>query len=256
MNRYILLILITLSLAAGSCSGRKTKTERKNLIPEKELVSILTDIHLADGLLTIPAVNHVYYGLDTLAPYNSIIEGYGYNREQMDKTMRFYFIKRQKKLIKIYDKVLNSISELEARITEEEPGADANQLNLWTGSRYYSFPDMKTGQKARTDIPLPPAGTYFLTFTLTLFPDDQSADPHIGLYFMSYDEAGNEKRDYFETIPFLKDGIPHNYIVRLVVNSKNSARLKGWFIDNECQPDNAYMHYMIDNITLLRKLPE
>ena len=42
MIRYAFIIMIMFSLLAGSCSSRKNKLDKKNLIPEKELVSILT----------------------------------------------------------------------------------------------------------------------------------------------------------------------------------------------------------------------
>ena len=47
MTRFAFLILIIISVTAGSCSSSKSKLDKKNLIPEKEMISIMTDIHLA-----------------------------------------------------------------------------------------------------------------------------------------------------------------------------------------------------------------
>src|ERR1035437_8251380 len=104
--RFALLMLMMISLLTGSCSGRKNKLDDKNLIPEKELVSLLTDIHLADGLLTLPKINSWTSSLDSISTYYQVIEKHGYTKEIMDKTIKYYFINDPQKLNKIYDQVL------------------------------------------------------------------------------------------------------------------------------------------------------
>ena len=74
MNRYIILILIAFSVAAGSCTGRKNKAEHKNIIPEKDLILILTEVHMADGLLSLPEIRYKFTQGDTLKSYIDIIE--------------------------------------------------------------------------------------------------------------------------------------------------------------------------------------
>ena len=100
MIRYSIFILVIISIITGSCSSRKNKVDKKNIIPEKELVPILTDLFLADGLLTIPRVNHWYTQTDTLEAHRDVLKKHGYTKEDMDKTMMYYFIRKPKKLIR------------------------------------------------------------------------------------------------------------------------------------------------------------
>src|SRR5674536_806 len=119
MTRFTFLILIIISIMMGSCSGRKNKLDKKNLIPEKDLVSILTDIYITDGLLTVPNIILRASSLDSITTYYQVIESHGYTKEAMDRTMKYYFIENPKRLNKIYDKVLGILSEMESRVDKE-----------------------------------------------------------------------------------------------------------------------------------------
>ena len=101
-------------MAAVSCSGRRSKAEHKDIIPVDDLTSILTDSYLADGLLAIPEIRYKFNDGDTLQSYIDIVEDHGYTKDDMDRTMRYYFIRKPKKLVKIYDKVLGDLSEMES----------------------------------------------------------------------------------------------------------------------------------------------
>jgi hypothetical protein len=70
--RFSLFILI-ISILTGSCTGRKKKVDRSGLIPDKELVSLLYDISIADGLLTISKVQHWFPSIDSTSSYFHII---------------------------------------------------------------------------------------------------------------------------------------------------------------------------------------
>jgi hypothetical protein len=256
MIRHIILILILCPILIGSCSGRKNKTEHKDIIPEKVLVSILTEIHIADGLLSLPKIRYLYSESDTLSSYIDIIEKYGYSKELMDRTMRFYFIKRPKKLIKIYDKVLGRLSEMESRIDEDMSVYRIEALNFWPGKQSYSFPDPTGTDTAWFDFSIDYYGTYNLKFTLTIYPDDQSVNPRSGVFLSHSDSTDNEKRIYLSTIPFIKDGQSHTYNIFLVQNLPAPVRLKGWFIDQENHTAFLEKHIRVDNIILSRNIFE
>src|SRR5665647_1082317 len=106
MSRFTLLILIMISLLAGSCSGDKYNPDNRNLIPEKDLIGILKDVYLTDGLLSIPDIRERFATVDSISAYITIIETHGYTKISMDKTLEYYFIKKPQKLIEIYDKAL------------------------------------------------------------------------------------------------------------------------------------------------------
>src|SRR5674476_950523 len=95
--------LFLISLLIGSCNTQKIKIDKKNLIPEKELVPLLVDIYMSDGLLSNTKIKVRFSSLDSIATYYQVIEKHGFTKEMMDNTMQYYFVKDAKKLNKIYD---------------------------------------------------------------------------------------------------------------------------------------------------------
>jgi hypothetical protein len=252
MIRYSILILALFSIISGSCSSRKNKAEHKDIIPEKDLISILTEVHIADGLLSLPKIRYIYSKGDTLSTYIDIFKKYGYTKEQMDRTMRFYFIQRPKKLIEIYDKVLGGLSVMESRVEKEIPVMRPVEVNLWPGETYYSFPDPSGNDSAWFDIPILNTGIYTIKFTLTIYPDDQTVNPRIGAFFYHPDSTESGNRNYFSTIVFIKDGHRHTYSILKVLKGPIPVSLKGWFIDYENQPADLVKHMRIEKIALYR----
>ena len=139
MNRHILPVLLTCFVAVVSCTGRKNQPGHKDIIPEKDLTSILTEVYLADGLLSIPEIRYIFTEGDTLDSYIDIIERHGYTKPMMDNTMRYYFVRKPKILLKIYDKVLGQLSEMESRVDKDLQNFGVRQMNIWPGEQFYSF---------------------------------------------------------------------------------------------------------------------
>lgn len=250
MIRFTLLILILFSLIAGSCSSRKNKLDHRNLIPEKELVSILADVHIADGLLTLPKIHYWFSSPDSLSAYYHIIEKHGYSKETMDKTIKYYFIKKPKELIKIYDQVLGILSEMESLVEKEAVLAEGRRENLWTGKKFYSFPDPSGTDSVRFDITINRTGIYKLAFSATLFPDDQSVNPRITAYSCHPDSIETGKRKYIKTMNYIKDGQPHTYNLILNVPVNTILHLRGWLYDFDNHPDEWEKHVRIENISI------
>jgi hypothetical protein len=250
--QHIFTVLIAVAIIAGSCTGRRSKTEHRNLIQEKDLIRILTDVYMADGLLSLPEINYKYSVGDTLESYIEIIEGYGYTKAEMDKTMKYYFIKKPKQLVKIYDKVLGNLSEMESLVDKELPTAGIREMNIWPGNPFYSYSGPTSEDIDGLDIPFSYKGTVNLKFTITIFPDDQSADFRPGLFFSHTDSAGIQEKILFSKVPYLKDGHPHTYSFNLVQKLPDPVRLKGWFINREGISPDREMHFRVENIIMLR----
>lgn len=249
MSRVTLLIFILVPLIAGSCSGRKNKLDQKNLIPEKELVSILTDIHLADGLLTLPRIQTWFYSIDSISSYYYIIERKGYSKEIMDKTMKYYFMNEPKRLMEIYDEVLGKLSEMESLIEKELSLSALRMLNLWTGNEIYFFPDPSGADSTQFDIPLKFSGDYTLTFSATLFPDDQSLNPRMEAYTCHPDSIKTGKRKFIKALNYIKDGQTHTYSFIFNVPKKSTLHLRGWLYDFDNFSDEWEKHVIIKNIS-------
>jgi hypothetical protein len=251
MIRFTLLILILFSIITGSCSSRKNKLEHRDLIPEKDLIAILTDVHIADGLLNMPHILHFYAPSDSLSAYNQIINQHGYTKETMDKTMKYYFIKKPKELIKIYDQVLGILSEMETYLDKEAGQTLDYSWNLWTGREYYFHSDTAGTKETMFDIELNRPGIYNLTFSATIFPDDQSVNPKFTAYTCHPDSVDTGKREYINTINYIKDGLPHNYTIIIRVPIKKILHLRGWLYDFENNPDEWDKHVIFRNISVI-----
>jgi hypothetical protein len=249
MIRFVFLMLMIISLLTGACTSRKSNLDRKNLIPEKDLISLLTDIHIADGLLILPTINAWCSNLDSIETYIQVIEKHGYTKEIMDKTMNYYFVNEPKKLNKIYDHVLGILSEWESRIDKQAAVELARITNLWRGKDFYSFPSVSGNDSTMFSTTLYIPGVYKLSFSATFFPDDQIFNPETIAYTSSSDSLETSKKRYITSIQYLKDGRPHNYNLFFQVED-NVSHFKGWLIYFEDRPDEILKHLQIENISL------
>ncbi len=250
MIRFAFLILIFISLLNGSCSGRKNRLDKKNLIPENELVSILTDIHIADGLQILPKVGYSHSSHDSINYYDLVVEKHGYSKEEMDRTMKYYFIENSKKLTKIYDQVLGILSEDESRIDSDFINIRSHFKNLWSGKEFYSFPSLSGNDSTMFDIIANRPGVYSLTFTVSVFPDDQSFKPRPTLFSCNPDSLETGKRRYVKTVDYIKDGRPHTYILSIRVPERTTYHLRGWLYDFDNLSFSLKKHAIIENISL------
>ena len=249
MIRVNFLILIVILLLNGSCTSREARTDSKGLIPEKVFISLITDLYIADGLLTLPKYHTMYSSLDSMVAYYPILEKYGYKKVNMDKTLRYYYIKNPKKLISIYDQVLAILSERESRADKEGILEEERKNNLWTGKDYYSLP-MKTGSDSIAfNVPINIPGIYTLSFNATLFPDDQSMNTHQAV-FTTTDSTGTLNRQFIKTLNFLKDGQRHDYLLLIKISGKTPAYIKGLLYDYDNSIDKIEKHFYIENISL------
>ncbi len=243
-------LLVVLFLLAFSCTGRKKRLDHRNMIPEKELVSLLKDIYLTDGLLSYPKVKQWFPLADSSSTYFHVIEKHGYTKEALDKTMKFYFIRKPKQLIKIYDQLLGALSEIEAKAEKATMILQVRNENYWPGKENFSFPDPAGKDAADFDIKLDRTGTYSLTFTATLFPDDQTCHP--GLIASTYlDEgSGPTQATYLESLKYIKDGLPHTYSLKINVTGNSKLHFAGSLYSYENKPDDWAKHLILSAISI------
>lgn len=249
-------ILIVISLVIGSCSSREPKLDGKNLIPENDLISLLIDIHITDGLLSIPGINTAYSALDSISTYYHVIEKHGYTKETMDNTMKYYFIKNPKKLNRIYDVVLGKLSEMESRIEKESNIEQARLSNLWRGKDFYAAPSVSNIDSTEINLTISNHGFYKLTFTTTVYPDDQAVNPRLTIYSVSADSLETGRRAFLKTLVYIKDGAPHTYYLTLKVPINKVIHFGGSLFDSENRKEGIENHYKIENISLSYSIVE
>jgi hypothetical protein len=248
LNKNKILVMVLFPLVLFSCTSRKNKLDRSHLIPASDLTTIITDIYITNGLLTIPRVHNWYTPADTLTPYKDVIEKHGYKKEDLDRTLKWYFVRNPKKLEKIYDNVLARLSEMESRSEQEVEILQSRVLNLWKGNEIYAAPDV-ANDSSSYKITVTHPGVYLLNFTATVFPDDETVNPKAFIYAEQPDSTGNSQKIYFNTMEYLKDGLPHVYSIYLNIPNQNYFNIRGFFT-NPCESDAVRKHYIIESITL------
>lgn len=249
MNNLSKICLLTLILICISCSSGRNKKNR--LIPSRDVVSILTDLYLADGLLTYPPVRTKYAAKDSISNYVDIIEKHGYTKERMDATIRYYFLRNPKKLEKIYDDVLARLSEVQSRLRIKPVTPPVTSTNLWTEKLNYSFPEGGTNS-VFFNIPLKDTGLYKLSLRILVFPDDQSQNPRINVFFWHADNKGTGVRDNWAAVNLPKDGRWHVYNLSKRLTDTIFTHLSGWLLDHDPKGGKWEQHAWIENINLMK----
>jgi hypothetical protein len=249
-TRSAFFLLIIFVMMAASCSSRNKRLDHRNMIPEKELVQILSDMYITDGLITHPHVKSWFPLLDSTSTYYHIIEKHGFTKADLDKTLKFYFYRKPKELIGIYDQVLGILSEMDSRTEKALLIEQSHAENQWPGREFYEFPGIPDDDQVDFDIILNRIGTYTLNFTTTVFPDDLSANPGTVVYTYNSDDSGNETRNYLEPVKYIKDGNPHTYSLKVNVTAVTNLHLAGSLYASASNPADGGKHSIIELIRI------
>lgn len=246
--RLITGLIILSFLFMFSCRSEK----EKSIIPEKTFSKILYEIYLANGLIVLPEIHDKYFPRDSVANYTDIIESHGYTKEAMDRTLKYYFTEKPKRLIRIYDQAIGQLtrieSMLEKEMDEEMPVQDAG---LWKGSPSYLITGISDTSKLYFDYIFYSAGDYTLKFTVTMYPSDQSLNPCFTAFTCRADSLSTGKREYIRGIEYIKDGQPHTYNYVIRIHDNLPCIIKGHLIDFENNPSEISRHVKVEEISFV-----
>jgi hypothetical protein len=248
-GKFLITAVFLSLLSFNNCTNEKDH----KLIPEDVFSDILYEVHLGNGLLIAPEVRNIFSERDTSRNYLDIIERYGYSKEQMENTLNYYFLKKPKKLIKIYDRNIGKLSEMESMLLNaQQPLPEFT--NLWQGKTEFYFPDTTTNRKLHFKQILETSGSYFLKFSATVYPDDPSFNPHFSALTFHADSLGTGKQNLISCSKYFKDGLPHTYSVTIKVSDQLPVVLSINFFDHNNSPEQGQPHAKISDI-LLHAIP-
>ncbi|MGD0583721.1 MAG: DUF4296 domain-containing protein [Bacteroidales bacterium] len=245
-----------LILLAVSCKHDPNKIRRRDLIPVNELVPLMTDLYLGDGLLQYPSVRNMFASKDTISSYIDIIKQHGYTKAQLDKTIQYYFVNDPKKLQKIYDQVLARLSEIQLRFQTDKSMAPKITNNLWNQKPAILVPEDGTDNSVYFNVPIKDTGYFSLTLSVLIFKNDQSVDPRVTVYFWKSDSAGNMLKKMWGKADLSKDGIMHNYSVTGRLSDTSYRHISGYLLDSNPLKGRWQKHAKIVNILLIKGVPE
>lgn len=245
-SKIIRLIVLILLFQAGCKSDYE-----KGLIPEKAFAQIIYEVHLADGLLSLPEIHSKYYPRDSVANYTDIVEKHGYTTEALDKTLKYYFTEKPKKFIRIYDQAIGRLTQMESLLEKETEDIPAAQGGLWKGAQMYFLTGSRDTSKLYFDHIFYTPGDYTIQFTLTLYPADQTHNPIFTAFTCRADSLATGKRELHRGIEYIKDGQPHTYSYLIRIPNNLPMLIKGRLLDFENNPGEISRHAKIENISFV-----
>jgi hypothetical protein len=250
ITKWILKSLVLLFISVLLCSSCKSRESKIRLIPSSDLVDLLTELYVADGLLAYPPVRARFSTKDSTSNYVDIIKRHGFTKERMDYTIRYYFEKRTDKFENIYDQVLTRLNEKQALLEKEIPPVVITSPNLWNGRESIGVPESGINDKAWFSIPVKDTGNYVLDFNATVYSDDQSINPKVTVFFWHTDSSKTEFRINWTAAPLSKDGQRRPVFLSKKLSDSTFTHIGGWLLDCDPQGGRWVKHAKVENIVL------
>lgn len=98
----------------------------ENVIPFDDMVDIIVDIHITDGIVTTSKIRRQLIANDSTNFYNAIFDNYSYTRKDFDTSL-YYYSKNINQYDLIYDEVLNRLSKIESELKENKKLQDTKK---------------------------------------------------------------------------------------------------------------------------------
>ncbi len=220
------------------------------IIPEKDMVKILSKIYLTDGI-TLTSTHSNLYGHDSIAYYEPIILSFGYTTAQFDSSIKYYS-KRTEKFDNIFDKVVLELTRLQdkEKLQSEPTNIDSSDPNgnLWPLKAQWDMAiDHTTNPFLGFDIPVQGLGDYTFSFDAQIFPDDEAVNARHYIFFYFDDNTPVGVRENSILTPYTKDGNVHSYSYTFTLKNLQVTHLKGWLYDNGSNENTFKRHANFSN---------
>ncbi|MFC2152633.1 DUF4296 domain-containing protein [Bacteroidota bacterium] len=118
------LFILIIAFFTSCNTGNKTPDY---VIPHDDMVKIIIDMHITDGLLTVSNVRR-NLAKDSINYYDVIFKNYGYHRSDFDTSIYFYS-KNINEYDRIYADVLNKLNEMETELKGENSEETSKKKN-------------------------------------------------------------------------------------------------------------------------------
>ena len=243
-KQFIWFLLIIILLA---CSD----TKKKYLIPEKKMVPLLVDMHIADAMGLDYTLGRKQLRIDSTDLYGWIFEKHDVTKMQFDSTISYY-TKRPDRLNKIYEKVISSLSKLESEIKEaEEDEALKKKITVWEDKKDYMLPNHGRTNRISFSVPVSDLGGYTVTAQIKVFRDDEALAPRINAFFWYDNQTEEGYRDYFQSAPIKKNEVLNTYTITKPLRNENVTHIKGYIYNHSNQDTMFLKHAFITGIKII-----
>lgn len=251
MRRWLL--YFTILLLIFNCS----RTEQKKVIPKRDLVSLLVDIHIHDAIAMNYNINEQFGGLDSAILYSTVLDSYGYSKEDFIRTIEHY-TKDPEKLIKVYDDVFSELSKrAEETKTLYETYSTRKTKLIWKPKIvHYRIYGDTASYPAAFEITIDTSGTYVLSTEIKMTKKDQSKNPRIVAYFYNASNDNGNKRLYFDETSFIKSNFKREYTLVKECDSKEFDRIRIIIPEYENKDESFFKDLDISNLRVSLVKPE
>lgn len=238
-------ILFLALLAFVSCSG-----DKKYIIPEKKMVSLLVDIHLADEIGTSKYELDPEMELDSAGLYGWVFSKHGVTREEFDSSM-LYYAGKPDILNRIYTKVIAGLSKMEAELAKAEQ-EESDKTVIYEDKTIFRLPAGGSMNKIPFDVQLTGPGDYTVKAKIMIHRTDQSVNPHITAYYWYDDGTPDGARDYFKPVSLKKTSRADIYSVSKRLTDTKFTSLRGYILDHDNADTGFVKHAAVMEITVLK----
>lgn len=235
MKKYFFLILGISVLF--SCKSR----EKELYIPREKFIAILTDIHIADAYYSTHYHERRTHN-DSINLYDGIYKNHGYSKAQFDTTLKYYSI-HSDKFDRIYEEVITRLSKSEQDIYQNRPLDSETSENLWYGKNSWYLPQEGTRKKVPVSLKLKGKGKYIVSFTYKVYPEDQSKNLRLNLYFA---DSASTKTDTLKSVVYVKDARTTIVNVSKDLTDSTFTYLRGHILDHDEKYGRWKKHAVIE----------
>jgi hypothetical protein len=223
MKNIFLLVFITISLLA--CN-------KDRIIPEKDMVTIVTRIFLTDALSVTTQTEKSLFSRDSIEYYAPIYKSLGYSTSEFDSSI-VYYSRNPEALNRIVDKAINELSRKETEIKAKIEAMDSDSLdttNLWVGKRKWILPADGENETIDFKIPIHSPGTYTLSAMIRLLPNDEALDPKTQFGFTLSNDSTNVNLNAERLI---NDGLDRLVKITSTIDDSRVTHIAGSILHHE-----------------------
>lgn len=262
MKKFILYISFGFLIFNISCNSGDVP---EGIIPKDEFIEILTEVHIADAVLTEKGLYDRKLKDSSESYYNYIFVKYNINRAAFDKSLQYYG-KNTEEFELMYNKVIAQLKQKSAQFLTKksifnipvvvlEELEEQNKLlkskketQLWTLKRAWSLPEDGKRNIIKFERKLAPIqAEYVLSAEYLVYKDDSTQGLTMLIYIFYKDGSHNT----FQNKSFVKDEKWHKYSLKAVTNkNKTPDRIICKMTDHRSGTKSK--HIEIRNISLLR----
>lgn len=111
--RLLLIALVSLILLLGSCFDKKSK----QVLPEKQMIALLSEVHLLDGYLQTLYIDSAKKIMDTM--YYQLLSKYGLDSVSFSNNVEHYY-SNPVKTEKMYEKIQENLNTYQLEFTRQD----------------------------------------------------------------------------------------------------------------------------------------